>query len=319
MHEPRGATAFPATHALTVTVLMMDADIRSKVAANLFPPARSAVEPWDAFPWHLDRSGRCDTWRSHSSQALAVDVFGSLKVAPQADRDAIMDALAGSWGLPTGGPWRVELEWVDPVNHLTEKSPTQVDAIATSPSSLICFECKFTERGGRCSQTRRLPSGTHMGAVQCNGNYTRQTNPLNGKQSRCALSGKGIRYWEIIPEVFGYGADADHEPCPFAGCWLQWMRNLTLCWEVACHEGLKPPVAIVYADSCKLQFPAELRSPGWSQFMSALRQEAIVFRSMPYRSLIALARQAVADAGGDTALWDSLDAWVDGKIRRVTG
>jgi len=39
---------------------------------------------------------------------------------------------------------------------------------------------------------------------------------------------------------------------------------------------------------------------------------------MPYRSLIALARAAIAGTGGGTASWDSLEDWVDEKIRRAT-
>lgn len=239
-------------------------------------------------------------------------------MAPQEERDVILDALAHALRLSRSGQWRVELEWTDPCNHMKEKMLTQVDAIARSPSSLLFFECKFTELGGCCSQTRRLPKGAHQGAVQCNGSYTIQTNPVNGEEARCALSGKGIRYWRVIPEVFRYSADTDYEPCPFAGSRFQWMRNLTVCWEVARAKGLSPAFVILYADSTNLPFSAELQSPGWSQFTSALRGEAIAFHVMPYRSFVALARSAVSSAGGNTTLWDDLGAWVDGKIRRVT-
>ena len=46
-------------------------------SANLFWAARPAVEPWDEFPWHHRSDGQCDRWKPHSSQALAIDVFGT--------------------------------------------------------------------------------------------------------------------------------------------------------------------------------------------------------------------------------------------------
>jgi hypothetical protein len=52
------------------------------------------------------------------------------------------------------------------------------------------------------------------------------------------LTAKGIRYWDVIPRVFDYDADASYIECPFAGPWFQWMRNLTLCHEAAGARGL---------------------------------------------------------------------------------
>ncbi len=45
----------------------MDHELKIKIENNLFPLARLAVEPWDKFPWHLDRSNSCDSWKIHSS------------------------------------------------------------------------------------------------------------------------------------------------------------------------------------------------------------------------------------------------------------
>jgi len=44
--------------------------------------------------------------------------------------------------------------------------------------------------------------GAQAGVRQCNGNYEMQTNPVNEEKARCALTGKGIRYWELIPGVY---------------------------------------------------------------------------------------------------------------------
>ncbi len=51
---------------------------------------------------------------------------------------------------------------------------------------------------------------------QCNGNYELQINPRENKaESRCALSGKGILYWDVIPEVFRYDVAVDQAPRAF--------------------------------------------------------------------------------------------------------
>jgi len=77
-------------------------ELRQKVAANLFPTAHAAIN-WDRFPWHSDGAGGTDAWQPNSSQALAIDVFGTLKLAPE--RHAILDEIAASIGLPVGGSW----------------------------------------------------------------------------------------------------------------------------------------------------------------------------------------------------------------------
>jgi hypothetical protein len=294
----------------------MDPATRRQVEDNLFHGARAAVEPWGSFPWHHDSTGRCDTWRKHSSQALAIDVFGTLKMAGQDVRDLVMDAVARFLGLPEGGSCDVDLEWTDQTNRIKEtRLKTQIDAVARSPRVLIFFECKFTEKdGGACSQTIPLGKGAQEGEVQCNGSYSLQTNPVNGEKARCALTGKGIRYWDVIPNVFHLDPKGDYEKGPFVGPWLQWMRNLTLCWEIAHDEHLEPAVVITYADSPTLAFPAHLRSAEWEKFTAILRPDAVTFSTISYQSLIEHARIAVAAAGSDPRLWVDLRDWVDRKI-----
>ncbi|SRR6266851_3966623 len=212
-------------------VITLDRDV---VRRNLFPAAHASVEPWEDFPWHLDRRGFCDTGVPHSSQALALDYFGTLKGLGQTSRDAVLERIASSIDLPLGGPWQIELEWRDPANLLNEPTRTQVDAIARSPSAIILFEAKFGERdGGCCSQT----NPTKNGLLQCDGNYRLQTNPTNGISSKCALSGKGIRYWDIVPEVMTLDSSASYLPCPFASSWYQWMRNIVGCGNDSGENG----------------------------------------------------------------------------------
>jgi hypothetical protein len=194
------------------------------IKANLFPASHAAICDWDHFPWHRHR-GVIQTHKLHSSQALAIDVFGTIKVS--AERDRIFSALARKCDVPEEGPWTLTIEWTDPDDLLHEPTPTQVDAIAFGAHAVLVVECKFTEPGGHCSQVVPIGKGRHRGVRQCNGDYALQTNPVKGKTARCALTAKRILYWKTIPSVFGFdsfllpfGAPGDRPPCsrqrPFA-------------------------------------------------------------------------------------------------------
>ena len=181
------------------------------VRQNIFHGAHDAI--WQAFPWHRGAAS------PHSSQALAVSVFGTLAVHPE--RQALVDeglCQMFGWSSQSNDEWQVELEKRLPGSLLREPRPTQVDVLIQNRTSVVLLECTFTEiGGGACSQTRPLSSGEHEGIIQCDGNYRQQTNPVNEKTARCALSAKGIRYWKYIPRYFELDADVDREPCPFAG------------------------------------------------------------------------------------------------------
>ena len=202
-----------------------------RVEDNLLPAARAAIENWEAFPWHRDRHGNIQTWKNGSSQALAIDVLGTIKIS--GERDRVLGGLAQKCGLPPEGPWAVKLEWTDPDNLLQEPRPTQLDAIAFGHGAILVFECKFTEGGGRCTQPDRIGEGEHGGLRQCNGDYMLQVNLVNKKEARCALTGKRVNYWERIPRIFGLDAEQDHSPCPFRGDAYQWMRNVVLADALA--------------------------------------------------------------------------------------
>ena len=106
-----------------------------------------------------------------------------------------------------------------PRDALGEPRPTQVDASVGGDSCVLFFECKFTEPdGGSCSQPDPLRgNGPNRGIVQCSGDYALQINPVNKIEARCSLSGKGIRYWDVVPRVLAMDARVDHHPCPFRG------------------------------------------------------------------------------------------------------
>jgi hypothetical protein len=272
------------------------------IRENLFPAAHAAIADWDTFPWHRLR-GEIQAGKPHSSQALAIDVFGTVKVS--AERDRILGALAERCGLPGEGPWTLDLEWIDPDNLLSEPRPTQIDAIAFGRRALLVFECKFTEPGGACSQPRG-----NGGPPQCNGDYAVQINPRNGIEARCALSGKGVRYWEGIPEIFGLDAGRDIRPCPFRGDAFQWMRNTVLARRLAGARGVSGAVVAAYADAEGLPMAEKVKS-GTIGHVAA--SGARLVTPISYQAIVALARSV----SGRPSEWDKLAAWIDRKIDHV--
>ena len=143
---------------------MTSADELEAVRANIFTDAHGYIANWQTFPWHRDDEGRIQAHKAHSSQALAIDVFGT--IAMSRARDAVLGQIADVIGLPSEGPWEIKLEWTDPDRLLGERRSTQVDAIACSATAAILFECKFTEPGGGCSQPNKLSSGRNKGMRQ---------------------------------------------------------------------------------------------------------------------------------------------------------
>jgi hypothetical protein len=262
---------------------------------NIFPAAWPMVQTWGELDWGRGAVSR------RSSQALAVDVFGTIALSPA--RDVVLDALAVELGLPAGGPWQVDLEWWDRENALGESQPTPMDVVLRSQRVLLCVECKFAEPdGGVCKQTK---PGKNLPA-QCNGAYADQVNPRNGLPARCALTAKGARYWDWVPRLFAVNADHDHQPCPFAGPWYQWMRLMAITACVAEREGRQPAFAVVYVDAPRLPMARK----DWTAFRASLREDAMPFRARTFQRVLALAAVAVPN----NPIWPALTAWVEHKV-----
>jgi hypothetical protein len=93
---------------------------------------------------------------------------------------------------------------------------------------MALFECKFTEPGGgACSQPRPLVQGPHKALRQCNGNYEYQENPVTQVSARCALTAKGVKYWDLISEVLNVQASVDHRVGPLCSIGYKSMRYLS--------------------------------------------------------------------------------------------
>ncbi|GFO67495.1 hypothetical protein GMLC_10740 [Geomonas limicola] len=287
---------------------------RLAIKENLFPVAALSVLDDPRFPWHRIH-GEATAKVPHSSQALAVDFFGTVKQLTEPDR--IWDAMASRWGLPSKGGWQLSLERCVPLAALGEPTPTQVDATVESETAFIAFECKFTEPdGGGCSQIKPLSSRSpNRGKVQCSGNYSLQENPVNGICSPCALTGKGIRYWEVVPRILSIGSDVDHSPCPFKGGWFQWMRNLAACSAMTESSKKRGAFVVLYMDG---PFPMakRIRSSEWQKLISLTEGRTVPLITVSYQEMLVIAMEAAAPY--DTPVLKRLEDWMQQKALKVS-
>jgi hypothetical protein len=285
---------------------------KAEISANLFPEARHVVASLGASAWHRDGSKLITASRVHSSQALALDVFGT--VGTLSSRDAISKSWADALNLPSFGATTITPEFVLASRILQERKSTQVDALVSGSKASALVECKFTEPdGGSCSQTSAFKQSAGAKAPQCNGNYAHQVNPLTGRAARCALSAKGILYWQFVPEVLSISADQDHSPCPFAGGRYQWMRNLVAARALAVSRKQPFSFIVAYADG---PFPMARKVGGreWSEFTELLTG-TVALRAVSFQSLLSAALDAANSA--DALVIQRLQAWVADKVRRA--
>jgi hypothetical protein len=279
------------------------------VQRNLFPTAHAVLnEP--TFPWHRVKNV-VTAQEVHSSQALAIDFFGTLRNLSRPD--LILTAFTSGWGLPSGKEWHVALEYKVPLTALGESKPTQVDAVIENENCLIFIECKFTEEdGGGCSQVNPLSGkSSNRGKIQCTGNYIEQVNPVNNRTSRCALTGKRIGYWDVVPEVLSVPNDVDHTPCPFARGRYQWMRNLVACRVMANASKKNGAFVLLYAAG-PFSMAKKVASPDWAEFMALTEGREVPLVTVSYQGLIKTAIAAATPTDIDILI--ELSRWIDRKV-----
>ena len=78
-------------------MVLAEPNEREAIERNLFPEARAAIRDWDAFPWHRDGRKVVTAGLVQSSQALAIDFFGT--IAQLVCRDSIFRTLGNTWGF----------------------------------------------------------------------------------------------------------------------------------------------------------------------------------------------------------------------------
>ena len=205
------------------------------IKQNLFYRSQAAIDNYENFDWHHYSD------MNNSSQALAIDFWGCLKQSPL--KVPIINMLFGK----ECESWKISLEFTEK-SLMSEIRPTQIDVLIDNEHHAIIIESKFTESdGGKCSQTKK----TKHFDYQCNGKYENQTNPVNKINSKCALTGKGIKYWDIISTLTSFDENETYPLCPFRGVEFQWMRNICFAEAYSKQYGLKSDCYLVYYKSNK--------------------------------------------------------------------
>ena len=145
------------------------------------------------------------------------------------------------------------------------------------------------------------------------GNYELQTNPVNEARSRCALTGKGVLYWDAIQTIYGVDPEQDHGPCPFRGETYQWMRNVVLADALASARGELGKVVAAYADGEQFPTAKHVQSghPGLPAALGSSHKPLVI--PMSYQAIVALAQGVSEHPSG----WIALGAWVRDKINAV--
>ena len=156
-----------------------------------------------------------------SSQAIALSVFGNLKVYGLL---GILNGLNDEQGRPIFGDEAITPEnfrMETKVDSLGEPRPTSLDALITGKHP-IAIECKLTEpEVGSCSRPNLKDKDSNYEKDFCDGTYKVQ----KGRTSRCSLTEIGVKYWSHIPAIFKWTADADLAPCPLRANY-QLVRNM---------------------------------------------------------------------------------------------
>ena len=273
-----------------------------EIKENLFPAAWPSIPYWESFPWHEGRDKIPDTHKPHSSQAMALDVFGTLEAHPCRNQliTLMMETVFKGQG-PRSVCWTLGKE-VE-IHSLREPRPTQLDALIEGEADVVAIESKFCERGaGTCSQPPR----------QCNGRYELQTNLDNGVTARCALSGKGIQYWDHIPRLFDLDSDQDYPgECHFRDGKYQYMRNFVAAESLATLAD--PPkqsfFVLLYAAGDIFPMSQEVGSPSspWNLWRNLLRDDC---RSRTAAISVQELAGAWARALPDDAVLADLENWI---------
>ena len=248
---------------------------------NLLYPPSAEPQVYQAIVTSLPNRERHRHFASmRSSQALAQSVFGSLAAL---GKEGALAGLTTDDGLPrvrSGVTVRME----HPVEHLGEPRSTSVDVWLDDGEQRVAVECKFTEREfGRCSRPTLQP-GRHANYERdhCDGSYTRQ----RGRRTRCSLAEIGVRYWQYLPELFGWSADSDMKPCPLADTYQLARNVLAACVQtdgtLDVHRG---HALVIYDERNPAFLPGGEAARQWEAATRAVRRPLL--RRCSWQRLVA--------------------------------
>ncbi|HEY3382630.1 MAG TPA: hypothetical protein VGK32_12725 [Vicinamibacterales bacterium] len=163
-----------------------------------------------------------------SSQALALSIFGNLKILGHSD---VLEAVASDGnGGPAFGPGPILANSIVLEHDAKlpgERTSTSIDVLIAGDST-VCVECKLTESEvGRCSRALLPPASDR----HCGGQ-----NPLNATGLRCPLADLGVKYWEEVPTVVNINKWHGRRDCPMCEPY-QLIRNILAANRPGCSRG----------------------------------------------------------------------------------
>lgn len=278
---------------------------RESLTKNIFYKSHKIIDELEDSKWHRNQKKQIDTDVVHSSQALALDVFGFLKYSES--KDEIINKVFNTKDYN----WNVDFEFTNK-DLLNESTSTQIDVLLESEKYIITIECKFTESdGGNCSQTSK-DEKTNL--PQCNGNYEIQVNPKNNIESYCVLTGKGIKYWDYISEIYGIDKNVPLLPCPFKGGQYQWMRNICFSTALGKKNNKKSQSFICYADFDFCSIKRKMDA-GYLDVINSKVKTSYQIKAITYQNLIEQAIMLTNDS--EKQSWIELKEWVENKGKKA--
>ena len=271
----------------------------ASIKGNLFYRSRDIVSNYDEFPWHVYHNN-VDTDKVQSSQALAIDFWGCL------NSSEFKNELINNFFGKSANDWVIELEYTDSA-LLNEPTSTQIDVLLKSSECVIFIESKFTEQGGKCSQPNK----------KCNGNYQLQTNPENGIESKCSLTGKKIKYWDYIDKVTLFKKDDEYLPCPFKGIEYQWMRNICFAKAYSEHNhGIQAEAYLFYYSSSKCHISKKVLD---GEYLGKLKDKLITnFKAISYNDYLSFCIDYLKHKDNEEIkVWLGLKEWLIEKEKKI--
>lgn len=223
-----------------------------------------------------------------SSQALAISVFGNLKYYKKLRLLANLSDDDGKQLFPVTDTTDCYLEHtVDYLGELPGRE-TNVDVFFDGDYR-IAVECKLAEPEiGECSRPKLGPKDDNYQQDYCDGSYTVQ----RGRNLRCSLSCRGIRYWDYVPAIFDWVPEVDYSLCPLLHTY-QLARNIlaasvrrdgsldaSSCHVVLLYDERNPEfwdngrAMRVWAETREcLRAPSILRRCSWQRVTEELRKD----------------------------------------------
>lgn len=277
------------------------------IKENLFYRSRNGIDDYSNFDWHV-YNGNIDTDKVNSSQALAIDFWGCLKMSPY--KDHIINYIFNH----DCTSWTIEFEYENK-SILNEKKSTQIDVVLQSESTVIFIESKFCELdGGHCSQ----PNKTKSGKRQCNGNYEMQLNPVKNEKSHCALTGKGIKYWDYIDSLTSFNKNQNYFPCPIKEGEFQWIRNICFAEAYAEKNKLISETYLAYYKSAKCPISRKIKDETYLGKLKGKLNNQNSLRPIAYNDLIVQITSLLESLDkNERQVWLDVEKWMKIKEQKI--